>query len=278
RFGYPPQLYVQLTNTLYFWFGTLGAAVYVGSIGAAAALTWMVRRCGRTVVALTGTASVLQLVALVTWLTLIALVNARLRAVAPGEVPDGFPSLRAQWEYTHLLGFVLFTMAFLLLVVSLVAGDRAISWGRAGCTDAGEHPMRRLLIELGVLGTLLVSLLTIPLAVPHAVTGTVWMALTAAHVARRRRIYRALARSGRRRRVAASTALIGSAVLVVVSGFVQWAGPDSVSAAAIPWHAGSSMVLILLAVTHAARRLRRIRRPRTAVDRYDYESSMVDVS
>jgi hypothetical protein len=120
RFGYPPQLYVQLTNTLYFWFGTLGAAVYVGSVGAAAALTWLVRHCGRTVASLTGAAAVLQLAALVSWLALIAPVNARLRAVAPGEVPDGFVSLRAQWEYTHTLGFVLFTAAFLLLVVSLV--------------------------------------------------------------------------------------------------------------------------------------------------------------
>ena len=41
--------------------------------------------------------------------------------------------------------------------------------------------MRRLLLELSVLGMLLVWFLTIPLAVPHAVTGTVWMALTAAH-------------------------------------------------------------------------------------------------
>lgn len=205
RLGYPPQLYAQLTNTLYFWFGTLGAAVYVGSIGAAAALTWLVRRCGRTVVTLTGAAAVLQLAALVTWLTLIAL------------------------------------------------------------------------LELGVLVMLLVSFLTIPLALPHLVTGTVWMALTAAHVARRRRIYRALLRSDRHRRVAASTALIGCAVLVAVSGFVQWAGPDSISAAAIPWHAGSSMVLILLAVAHASRRLWRALRPRAAAHRHDHRSSMVDV-
>ncbi|HEY3894321.1 MAG TPA: hypothetical protein VGL88_03025 [Pseudonocardiaceae bacterium] len=138
--------------------------------------------------------------------------------------------------------------------------------------------MKRLLLELGALGMLLASFLTIPLPVPHIVTGAVWMALTAAHVARRRRIYRAFLRSDRhRRRVVASTALIGCAVLVVVSGFVQWAGPDSISAAAIPWHAAGSMALILLAVAHAARRLRRIRQPRAAVDRHHHGSSMVDV-
>ncbi|MGH3822796.1 MAG: hypothetical protein ACRDRA_08180, partial [Pseudonocardiaceae bacterium] len=42
RFSYPPELYVALTNTLYFWFGTVGAAVYFLSIPAAVTLTWLV--------------------------------------------------------------------------------------------------------------------------------------------------------------------------------------------------------------------------------------------
>jgi hypothetical protein len=126
--------------------------------------------------------------------------------------------------------------------------------------------MRRwLLVELGVLATLLVSFLTVPLPLPHVTAGTMWVALMAVHGARRRRSYTALLRSarssvaGRRpRRLVASTMLIGSAAMVTLSGFAQWADV----AAAIPWHAGSSMLLIVLAVFHASRRLWWMRRRR----------------
>jgi hypothetical protein len=84
-----------------------------------------------------------------------------------------------------------------------------------------------------------------------------WAVLTAVHLVRRRRIYVALLRSGRHRvRVAATTALIGCAVVATLSGFAQWAGV----AAAIPWHAGSSTLLVVLAVAHAASRLWPVRR------------------
>ncbi|MGH3767112.1 MAG: MDM10-complementing protein 1 domain-containing protein [Pseudonocardiaceae bacterium] len=121
---------------------------------------------------------------------------------------------------------------------------------------------RRLLVELGVLAALLASLLTIPLPLPHVATATGWLALTAVHVARHRRSYVGLLRAvhssarSRRLRLAGSTILIGCAAAVVLSGFAQWAGVT----AAIPWHGGSSMLLIVLAAAHASRRLWRMRR------------------
>jgi hypothetical protein len=123
----------------------------------------------------------------------------------------------------------------------------------------------RAILELGVLAALLVSFATIPLPVPHAVTAIAWTTLTAVYVMRRRWIYAALLRSarssalpahGQRRRVVATTALLGSAAVVTVSGFAQWAG----LAATTPWHAGSSTLLIGLAVMHAASRLWRTHR------------------
>lgn len=120
--------------------------------------------------------------------------------------------------------------------------------------------MRRLRLELGVLAALLASFLTVPLPLPHVAATTVWTALTAMHVARRRRLYAALLRPARSpappapdrsRRVAATTALIACAAVVTVSGFAQWAG----LAAATPWHAGTSTLLLGLAATHATRRL-----------------------
>lgn len=117
-------------------------------------------------------------------------------------------------------------------------------------------PMRRLPLELSVLAALLVSFLIVPLPLPHVAAAMAWAALTALHVARRRRIYTALLRSRRGCRVAATTALIACAAVVTVSGFAQWAGV----AAATPWHAGSSTLLIVLAATHATHRLWRMRR------------------
>lgn len=126
--------------------------------------------------------------------------------------------------------------------------------------------MKRLRLELGVLAALLASFLTVPLPLPHVVVGTVWVALTAVHVVRRRRLYAALLRCGHWRRVAATTALIASAVVATLSGFAQWAGVAFAQwagvAVAIPWHAGSSTLLAVLAVAHAARRLWRSRRVR----------------
>ncbi|HVE96126.1 MAG TPA: hypothetical protein VNA67_03985 [Pseudonocardiaceae bacterium] len=45
KFSYPPELYIQLNNSLYVWYGPpLGALLYLGAIVAAAVLTWLVRR------------------------------------------------------------------------------------------------------------------------------------------------------------------------------------------------------------------------------------------
>jgi len=119
RLGYPPELYLRVTNSLYYGFGTVGAVIYVGSIAAAGVLTWLVRR-RRDVLVPVASALVAQAAALVTWLTLITPVNARFRALAPGEVPPDLNALRDQWEYTHALGFVLFAVAFLFLLGALL--------------------------------------------------------------------------------------------------------------------------------------------------------------
>ena len=89
-----------------------------------------------------------------------------------------------------------------------------------------------------------------PLTVPHIALDVVWATLAAVHVARRRRIYGAVLRRGLRWRAVATSVLISTALVVTVSGLAQCGG----MAAAIPWHAGSSMLLVLLAGSHAARK------------------------
>lgn len=120
KFGYPAEFYIRLNNSLYVWFGPpLGALLYVGSIAAAAVLTWLVRR-RRAALAWTGAAAALQAVSLVTYFVVVEPVNQRLRPLPPGVVPEDFATLRAQWEFGHATEFVLFSVAFMFLVVSVL--------------------------------------------------------------------------------------------------------------------------------------------------------------
>ncbi|MGA9310213.1 MAG: hypothetical protein WBV74_07560 [Pseudonocardiaceae bacterium] len=275
KLNYPPELYLRLNTSLYAWFGPpLGAAINTGAIVATGALVWLMRR-QRPALLFIGTAFVLQVAQLANYFARVEPVNVRFRALPLGQVPSDFSALRAQWEYGHAVGFALFTVAFLLLIAhpsATVVNSTAPTFSRGRMSVRSSSRRRppddmRATLELGVLAALLVSFVTIPLPVPHVVTAIAWVALTAIHVVRRRRIYAALLRSarspappvhGRRRRIVATTALIGCAVVVTVSGFAQWAG----LAAATPWHAGISMLLIGLAAVHAASRLWRMHRCR----------------
>lgn len=135
KLNYPPELYLRLHTSLYAWFGPpLGAGIWLGAIVAGGVLTWMVRR-RRSVRLLTGAAVALELVALANYFAFVEPVNVRFRALAPGQVPSDFTTLRAQWEYGHVLGFALFTVAFLLLVISLVRpAAQARTWGASART------------------------------------------------------------------------------------------------------------------------------------------------
>jgi hypothetical protein len=140
-----------------------------------------------------------------------------------------------------------------------VLADVSVRTGRAGSTDRGRTIERRqpMQLEFGILAALLASFLTVPLPVPHIVGGAAWAALAGLHVARRRRLYTAVVRS-RSRRALTTTVLVACAVVVTVTGVLQWTDVT----AAIPWHTGSSTLLVLLAAAHAAPRLLRRRRRR----------------
>lgn len=112
-------------------------------------------------------------------------------------------------------------------------------------------------LEIAVAITLLGSLLTIPLQWVHLSLGGAFTVLAAIHVARWRRIYLAILRRSRRR-ASVSSLLLGSAIAMTVSGVVQWLAIP----AAIAWHGATSMLLLLLAIGHAAPRLCRRKRPR----------------
>jgi hypothetical protein len=145
KLNYPPELYLRLNTSLYAWFGSpLDAAIWVSAMVATGVLAWLARQ--RSARLLACAALGLQLVAFANYFARVEPVNGRFRALAPGQVPGDFTALRAQWEYGHALGFVLFTGAFLLLVIahpSTPAVNSTAPTSQRGGTSVASSSRRR---------------------------------------------------------------------------------------------------------------------------------------
>jgi hypothetical protein len=116
---YAGPLYVQLQESLYVWFGNLGGVLYVLAVIATVGLDMLVRRDPDRRAAIAAAAG-LQVAGLVTFLTIVYPVNLRLPVGSSGAVPAGWTALRDRWELGHTIGFVLFALSFVLLLVPLV--------------------------------------------------------------------------------------------------------------------------------------------------------------
>lgn len=110
--GYSGELWVRLQESLYSWFGTVGAVLYVLAVVAGVVLAVRLKR--RAIWWAAG----LQVAALASFLAVIYPVNRRL-PLGSGDrvtVPPDWTSLRVRWELGHTIGFVLFLAAFVLLL------------------------------------------------------------------------------------------------------------------------------------------------------------------
>lgn len=116
---YSGALYVRLQESLYIWFGNLGGIVYVLAVIATVVLAVLMRRdtARRWWI---GGAAVLQVIGLVTFLTVIYPVNLRLPVNSAGVVPGDWATLRDRWELGHTIGFVLFAVSFVLMLVPVL--------------------------------------------------------------------------------------------------------------------------------------------------------------
>ena len=120
---------------------------------------------------------------------------------------------------------------------------------------------------------LLVGFFTVPVGtVGHVVAGSAFAAIVIVHLVTRRNLAARLWRGVRRSRALVrqrwtSWAAIASAIVLTVSGFVQWAGV----AGAIPVHSSFTYVLFLVAGVHVWQHRRtllgRLRRPEPLHDR-----------
>lgn len=118
--GYPPSLYITLQNSLYYWFGTVGAIIDLGAVITTVILTVLVRH-RRPALPLTAAAAACQIAALSVWFAFINPVNVAFREATSSLPPPDWMALRAQWEYAHAAGASLLAVAFLLLLASVLA-------------------------------------------------------------------------------------------------------------------------------------------------------------
>ena len=130
-----------------------------------------------------------------------------------------------------------------------------------------RRALLRWLVHLGLIGTLVVSLVFEPLVLAiHIAVGLVFAVLTGLHLAQRRRVSASLlARLARVRMLARPSGRLALADLLLavitagmlVSGFWDWSAGHPTR---IRWHAITGVVLAILLLAHTVRRRSRLRR------------------
>ena len=122
KLHYDPQMYAAVNGTLYRYFAVIGGVYQLGSIAAALALTYVVRRRGPSF-GWTLAGALCLSIAFGIWLAVVAPVNQQ-AAVTMRDAPDALPvmwgALRHRWEYGHVAGFVAQLIGFCALVCSVL--------------------------------------------------------------------------------------------------------------------------------------------------------------
>jgi hypothetical protein len=125
RLQYDAELWFTLTrpNALYRYFGIVGGPIEVAAVLGAGILAAVLRRqrpAGRLALA----AALFHGAALTAWAAIVAPANAAMGEWGRRGIPPDWETWRNQWESGHTLGFVLLTMGFCLLVLTLLREDR----------------------------------------------------------------------------------------------------------------------------------------------------------
>jgi hypothetical protein len=117
RLRYEPALYMQVTSTLYRYYGLVGGPIQILALLSAAVLVWLVRARAAFRSTLVGTLCIA--LSLLLWFLLVQPVNDAwgdaLRS-SPAEAVHAYARLRSRWEYGHLAAFIAWFAGFILLV------------------------------------------------------------------------------------------------------------------------------------------------------------------
>lgn len=117
RMQYEPRLYMEVTSTLYRYFGIVGGPIQVLAFLACAVLAWLVR--GRSAFRTTLLGAICLGLSLALWFLLVQPVNAAwLHALqtGPGEAIRAYTELGTQWDYGHAAAFAAWLLGYVLLV------------------------------------------------------------------------------------------------------------------------------------------------------------------
>lgn len=125
RLQYDADLWFALTrpNALYRYFGIVGGPIEVAAVLGTVILAAFLRRerpSNRVAVA----AAFFHGAALASWFTLVAPANAAIGEWGQRGIPPDWESWRNQWELGHALSFVLLTIGFCALVITLLREQR----------------------------------------------------------------------------------------------------------------------------------------------------------
>jgi hypothetical protein len=122
KMAYGPELYSAVNTTLYRYFAIVGGFYTVFALLAAFILAYLVRK-HRPAFKWTLAGALCLLLAFVSWLVLVAPVNAEVAQAisgAPESVPQLWMRLRHRWEYGHAIGFLITLVGFSFLVISVL--------------------------------------------------------------------------------------------------------------------------------------------------------------
>src|SRR5262245_44758196 len=117
KLNYSPELYAQVTSTLYAWYGIAGGAVQVAAALTGVILAIRVRHSPSAGLAVASAATLV--VSLVLWGALVAPVNSAWAEVGranPAEFVSAYARLRARWEFGHVAAFIAWFTGWLGLV------------------------------------------------------------------------------------------------------------------------------------------------------------------
>jgi hypothetical protein len=117
RMKYEPLFYMQVTRTLYRYYGLVGGPIQILALLSCAVLVWLVRARSAFRSTLMGTLCIA--LSLVLWFLLVQPVNiawADALRSSPAEAVQAYAQLRSRWEYGHLAAFAAWLAGFILLV------------------------------------------------------------------------------------------------------------------------------------------------------------------
>lgn len=121
KMQYDAKMYAAVTSTLYRYYGLVGGPLQVAAIVAAILLSYLVR--GQPSFRLTLFGTLVLVLSLVLWFTLVAPVNAEWSRViksGPESVPLAYQRLCPRWEYGHVAAFIAWLIGFSLLLFSVL--------------------------------------------------------------------------------------------------------------------------------------------------------------